>query len=192
MLETHASSAAHKKPVADLMREHELISKVIDSFERWSEALLLDPKEDRLSLKRFISFFRDFTDGSHHTKEEKVLFAAMIRQGFSAEEGPVAVMNWEHEEGRALMGDLELLASGTQTWTKAVCEDINNAATTYVTLLRNHIAKEDGVLYPMAENQLSSKDWEEITTAFANIDEENECAGAYEENMALADLLLKF
>jgi hemerythrin-like domain-containing protein len=174
------------------MAEHELISKVLDSFDRWSEALLLEPKEDRLSLKRFLSFFADFTDGAHHVKEERVLFAALLRHGFSDKEGPVAVMNWEHEEARTLMRDLGLLASGTGEWTKEICEDINTAATTYVTLLRNHIDKENDVLYPMAEKRLPPKEWDEIATAFANIDEELECAGMWEENLALADVLLKF
>lgn len=191
MLETHASDS-RKEPIARLIAEHELISKVLDSFDRWSESLLLAPREDRLSLKRFLSFITDFIDGAHHIKEERVLFDALLRQGFSDKEGPVAVMTWEHEEGRLLMRDLALLASGTETWTKEICEDINSAASTYVTLLRNHIAKEDQVLYPMAEKCLPASEWVAIAAAFEDIDEENECSGMWEENLALADRLLEF
>lgn len=172
------------------MAEHDLISKVLDAFERWSETLLVEGNEDRLTLKRFLSFFGDFVDGAHHVKEEKVLFSVMLRYGFSAQAGPVAVMNHEHEQGRALVQAMTLLASQPDSWSKDTCREINAKATSYLTLLRNHIQKENQVLYPMADARLSADAWKEISEAFANIDEENECSGMYDENLTLAEHLI--
>jgi hemerythrin-like domain-containing protein len=176
--------------IENLVKEHALISNVLDAFDRWAEALLIEGREDRLALKRFLCFFGDFVDGAHHRKEEKVLFAVMLRYGFQDESGPIAVMNWEHEEGRALMQDLAALADQSGAWDKETCGEINAQATTYVTLLRNHIQKEDQVLYPMADARLPGEAWSEIADGFAQIDEENECSGMYYENLALAEHLI--
>jgi hemerythrin-like domain-containing protein len=186
----HETRRTQNRPIEKLKTEHALIGKVLDAFDRWAEALLLEGKEDRLTLKRFLSFLTDFVDGAHHIKEEKVLFAVMKKHGFSGEEGPIAVMCHEHEEARALMRDLAKLATQSEAWDKENCRDINNLATTYVTLHRNHIEKEDYILYPLAERRLPAQAWKEIAEAFADIDEENECSGMYDENVILAAQLM--
>ena len=178
------------QPIEKLMEEHALISKVLDAFDRWSDSLLAEGHEDRLTLKRFLSFFADFVDGAHHIKEERVLFAVMQRHGFSADAGPIAVMNREHDEGRQLCQEMTLLANQPESWTTETCGTINAHAKSYLTLLRNHIVKENQVLYPMADARLSADAWKEISEAFANIDEENECSGMYDENLSLAEKLL--
>lgn len=182
--------APRNEPIGKLMAEHRMINKVLDAFDRWAETLLIEGKEDRLTLKRFVSFFVDFADGAHHIKEERVLFATMMKHGFSKEEGPLAVMNQEHDEGRVLMQDLAKLATQPAPWDQESCREINAQAATYVTLLRNHIRKEDEVLYPMADRRLPPQAWKEIEQAFADIDEENECSGMYDENVALAEDLI--
>lgn len=114
----------------------------------------------------------------------------MLKYGFSNAEGPLAAMKKEHNEGREHMRVLAMLASQSEPWTKEVCREVCARATNYVTLLRNHIDKEDNILNPIAETRLPQAAWDEIACAFANIDEENECSGMREENQALADLLM--
>ena len=47
-----------------------------------------------------INLIRNFADGTHHAKEEDLLFPLMGEKGFSPDNGPVAVMLHDHEEGR--------------------------------------------------------------------------------------------
>ena len=178
------------QPIQALMSEHELINKVLDSLEKWSESLLLDTHEDRLTLAKFLTFFREFADAAHHIKEEKVLFEVMTRHGFAIDQGPLAVMMHEHGEARDLLRTLAVLEGQASPWTKEVCQEVSDEATTYVTLMRNHIDKENQVLYPMAANRLPPEQWKEIADAFANIDEEHQCSGLIDENVALANQLI--
>ena len=48
-----------------------------------------------------VDFFRGFTDGCHHAKEEEKLFPALEQRGVPREGGPIGVMLAEHEQGRA-------------------------------------------------------------------------------------------
>jgi hemerythrin-like domain-containing protein len=86
--------------------------------------------------------------------------------------------------------DLRILADQPEAWDKEACGEINAQATTYVTLQRNHMHKEEQKVFPMAMARLSPAAWKEIEDAFAAIDEENECSGMYDENLGLAEILI--
>ena len=98
---------------------------------------------------------KNFADGCHHKKEEGVLFVALVENGMSKEAGPVAVMLAEHEEGRrltcAMREGAERVQAGDQT---AISQVVQNALG-YATLLRQHIQKEDRILFPMARSGYS-------------------------------------
>ncbi|HEY6103772.1 MAG TPA: hemerythrin domain-containing protein [bacterium] len=74
-------------------------------------------------------------------KEERCLFPALAKAGVPEAGGPVAVMLEEHDRGRAL---LRVMESGAAA-------DRARAAREYVGLLREHIDKENGVLFPLAD-----------------------------------------
>lgn len=177
------------EPISSLHAEHDMIIKVLAAFERWSNALLLEGKEDRLALKRFLRFFTEFEDACHHVKEERILFECMARSGFPKNGGPVAVMLAEHEEGREIMRALERIANQAAPWTNEDCGKVSAQASAYVSLMRRHIDKEEKFLYPRAEAKLPEEAWTEIAEGFASLDEEYECAGAQEELKELAAVL---
>jgi len=122
-------------PIELLMEEHRLIERVLDALD----ARTAEPA-------RFVAFLGEFADGQHHGKEEEILFRAMIEAGVPQKAGPIAVMLHEHDLGRALMDEL---ATAT-TWTP----EGRRAALNYSALLRQHIQKEDRILYPMAKKIL--------------------------------------
>jgi len=66
-------------------------------------------------------------------------------------------MNAEHEEFRALLARLQGLV-GSDLAEQAAC------ARELMELLRAHIAKEDGVLFPMAERLLSPTEREQLAS----------------------------
>lgn len=132
-------------PIAILMEEHRLFLWLLDALERW--AARLEQGDDVASdLPRFVRVLVELVDQHHHGKEEDILFRAMIAHGFPSDQGPLAVMLHEHELGRAHVLSLRSLAEAPPL-AHAVAID---HARKYAALLRQHIHKEDNILYPMA------------------------------------------
>jgi hemerythrin-like domain-containing protein len=88
-----------------------------------------------------------FADRTHHAREETALFPAMVKAGVPEGGGPIEVMLEEHAEGRAL---LAAMATGTGVERAA-------SARRYVRLLCDHIDKENGLLFPLADAVLDAR-----------------------------------
>jgi hemerythrin-like domain-containing protein len=113
--------------------------------ERWTE---------------LVDWLRAFADDRHHAKEENLLFPAMIRAGIPPRGGPVDVMLEDHEECRALMATM---AAGPRAERTA-------AARRYVRLLREHIAKENEVVFPLADAVLDADAQAALLQGFVQAD----------------------
>src|SRR5688500_15899803 len=93
-------------PLESLIDEHRQIRSVITAVTALieiSHARQISPVPF-LELQRFI---HRFADGSHHAKEEQVLFEQMVQGGMPNDSGPLDFMISEHEQGRkyaAVMG----------------------------------------------------------------------------------------
>lgn len=91
----------------------------------------------------------------HFNVEERALFPVMARYPHLAE-GPLVVMNSEHARFRALLdGIAAALQAGDAALQRRHAEDLIN-------LLRGHISKEDGVLFPMALRTLTPDELSEV------------------------------
>ena len=108
--------------------------------------------------------------GPHSDREEGVLFEMMA--GYIGREmGPIAVMEYEHDQAKRYIGTfLDNTKNGTEGFSKE--EMIHNAQ-----LIKNanytlvsHFAKEESILFPMAENMLSEDEKRELTARIKLID----------------------
>jgi hemerythrin-like domain-containing protein len=141
-------------PIETLMNEHRLIERAIDALIGFADEVRRKSTDEKEELGRFVTFIRDFADGCHHGKEENILFATMVEAGFPSDGGPVAVMLMEHVEGRGYVQALSELELQETPWTADDRQRLADAANGYGNLLRQHIHKEDAILYPMAEQRL--------------------------------------
>ncbi len=176
-------------PTETLKHEHQIILIVLDAAEREAQTIQKEGQLHAQRLEQMIDFFRNFADRCHHAKEEKLLFAKMHERGVPLERGPLAVMLHEHNEGRrrvSAMADA-LPAAGSDDPTSIVT--VRDNLIGYVQLLRAHIAKEDGVLFPMADQLLKSGDQQELTEAFDRIEAEELGEGVHEKYHQLAHRL---
>jgi hemerythrin-like domain-containing protein len=143
------------KAIELLMDEHRTIERVLEAMEQWVDCVQRSPgSAEQSRLAEIISFLREFVDDRHHAKEEQILFATMVEQGFPREHGPIAVMQHEHELGRSLVQALAELAQRPGRWEEEDRRQVARTARAFASLLREHIQKEDRVLYPMAEQRL--------------------------------------
>lgn len=133
-------------PLDILVREHALVMLGLDLLDR---AALAGERVRGAELTRLLDFFGSFLDEHHHVKEELELFPAMIDAGFPAHGGPLATMLAEHDRGRSLAGSMRRAIHGDR-------ERFAASAGTYSSLMRAHVEKENGVLFPMAERFVQS------------------------------------
>jgi hemerythrin-like domain-containing protein len=164
-------------PIRILMDEHRRIERGLDALEAFAAHVQAQAGDERAELARFADFLRGYADRHHHGKEEDILFEHMVEAGFSREDGPIAVMLHEHVEGRGHVGAMRTLAAVDVAWGEGERRKVAATARAFVHLLRDHIQKEDQVLYPMARHSLPAGDWHAMTDAFAdharaNVDEE--------------------
>ncbi|HEX9078411.1 MAG TPA: hemerythrin domain-containing protein [Desulfuromonadaceae bacterium] len=134
-----------------LMAEHRLILRMLDLLERKAARTAEGGPTDWQFYLDGVDFIRNYADRFHHAKEEDVLFEALVHNGMPREHSPVAAMLLEHEQGRAHVRALETAAREALAGLPGREAAIVEHARAYAALLREHIAKEDGILYPLAE-----------------------------------------
>jgi hemerythrin-like domain-containing protein len=150
----------------NLENDHEYILQLTEVMEKIAGRTEIDP----LYVEEVIDLIRNYADGLHHAKEENLLFPLMVEKGFSTENGPVAVMLSEHVQGREYVKKMaegvKILKEGDYSVTSIIRE----AMLGYALLLQNHIAKENNILFRMADNLMSEPEEEQIYADFRRID----------------------
>ena len=98
---------------------------------------------------------------SHFEEEEAALFVVLGRR-IGTDGGPIAVMLEEHRELREAQAEyvagLAALQAGSG---EAGPQTVTVAAERILQLLPPHIEKEEGVLFPMADELLDEEEWAE-------------------------------
>lgn len=112
-------------------------------------------------------FFSNFADKCHHGKEEDRLFPKMAQYGIPEEDGPIGVMKAEHEHARALIRAMRVGATRYANGDAQAVSALVSDTLEYVELLREHIYKENQVLFmladqviPDAEQRALARDYE--------------------------------
>lgn len=100
--------------------------------------------------------------GPHSDREEGVLFE-MMGQYIGRTSGPIAVMEYEHDRAKALIGTYltRTAAEGAEFSENEILELAAQIKEAYYTLTE-HFAKEENVLFPMAQRMLSEDEKEEL------------------------------
>ncbi len=153
------------RSVETLMQEHRVIERGLAVLEAMGRKLAAGEDLPLERVEGLLDFFRDFADGCHHAKEEGSLFPALEARGVPRAGGPVGVMLAEHEEGRGYQRRLRQ-ELGHLRADRAAQERFAEAAAGYANLLRQHILKEDQVLFRMADQVLSPADDRRLVEEF--------------------------
>ena len=141
-----------------LEAEHRAIETGLEVLER-----SLRPAPNWQLVAQIVAFVRGYADQFHHAKEEDLLFPRLVERGLPGDTGPIGCMLDEHEEGREYVRSM-LLAMEQQD-----ADRLQSAGQAYVALLRQHIAKEDGILFPMARRMLNAGDEKELLQRAAHV-----------------------
>lgn len=154
-----------KKTSKILSDEHKYILKVIEALEKEADNIQSGKIPNEEFLRKAISFIRNYADKFHHAKEEDILFTKMcINENLHC--NPIPQMLSEHEQGRSFVKGIE------QGITERNRKKIVENALGYINLLREHIFKEDNILYPMADDALNDETEKEMLKEFEKINKE--------------------
>ena len=165
-----------------LKGEHRLIEQVLDCIERIADRARTDEGFDRDNAAAALEFLHTFADRCHHGKEEDRLFPAMVEKGIPLNVGPVAVMLSEHDVGRETIRSMQGAVDGDDAAAFAL------HAGEYVGFLREHIQKEDNILFPMADSVLGDEQGT-LLAEFQRFEAEEVGDGLHAEMVAIADRL---
>ena len=148
-----------------LYDEHQNILKVIDALIQECNSIESGNKIDKEFLKKTIEFIKDYADNFHHSKEENILFIELSKDEVQMHCNPIPQMLHEHDLGRNFIKELE---NGVEENDK---DKIIENARAYAQLLQEHISKEDNILYPMADELLSSNIKNNIFKKFQEVEQ---------------------
>ncbi len=149
----------HSPPLRKLVEEHALIKRVLARIPGMLRQMDLDTTEGRQLALASVDFIRSFADKCHHAKEEDILFKC-----FDGNLDIIKVMLDDHETGRAHVRAIRDAIERRDT--AAAVKHLKG----YRQLLTEHIRKEDEVLYPWMDRQLSDTEIGRLFSAFAAAD----------------------
>jgi len=139
-------------PLNTLVGEHQMILGFLDTLEQTANIIERTPKWD-VTIEEALDIAKNITAHlaeaeKHHEREEKALFPALEERGIT---GPTRIMRMEHADMRPHKERLsELVESARPDNYAEVRDEIVAEARYIVGNLREHIVKENTILYPAA------------------------------------------
>lgn len=171
------------KPTAILSAEHQNILKVIEALLKGCSDFEGGKQLDKDFFARAIDFIRNYADKFHHAKEEDILFVELCKDEVQMHCNPIEQMLYEHDSGRNFVKEME---AGLNEGNK---EKIIANARGYAYLLQDHISKEDGILYPMADVVLNQEVQESMLNRFKEAESKKFDEGVKEKYLSFIEEL---
>jgi len=175
-----------ERPTQVLSEEHRVIERALAVLEKLTRVPV---EESLVSWKKALDFIRHFADQCHHLKEEKVLFPALEEHGIPREGGPIGMMLLEHEEGRGyvrgMMAAVKLCAEEIEAGKEMLVDN----AQSYLRLLREHIQKEDEILFRMADEVITVDEQKALLQKFEQQETTEIGEGVHQKYLRLVEEL---
>lgn len=156
-----------EKASQDLYHEHDNILVTLNILEKICSSLKSVSKTDLHDVGQIIYFIRIYSDKCHHGKEEGFLFPALEEAGIKKENIQVSEIILEHQLSRELVIQMQKSIS---------CNTIEigkfiKASFSFIDLLRDHIKKENLILFPLADSLLPENKQKELLENFKIFEE---------------------
>lgn len=157
-------------PIKILEKEHDEILKNIDVLEKSLARIkkgkgFSEIKSEMPKLEKVAHVFEEAE--LHHKREEDVLFPVMEKKGI---DGPPSVMRMEHVELRKRKKGLkDAIASAKRMKYGEFASKVEENGDFIISVLREHIGKENNILYPMSMEVVSEEEWKDARKKFDKI-----------------------
>jgi hemerythrin-like domain-containing protein len=146
--------------------EHRSIAAILHGMEFLVQKIRARKKKvDPRVFHAMLYYLDTFSERIHHPKEDRFLFKAMRERSAEADTH-IADLEEEHARGedalRRLAQCLIRYEEGGEREFPAFEREVENFVRNY----RDHMRKEEDVVFPLAERLLSAQDWQAIDHAF--------------------------
>jgi hemerythrin-like domain-containing protein len=168
--QTAFRQTGYSPPMKKLVDEHTVIKRLLAIIPALLDSLDLETESGRQTVIDSVDFIRSYADKYHHAKEEDILFGY-----FDENQDIIKTMRLDHETGRAHVRAILLALDENDK--AAIAEHLKG----YRELLTEHIGKEDGILFPWMDRNLTIKQVGELFTRFNEKDRDfGNLPGKYE------------
>ena len=168
------------QPSEVLREEHVVIEHLLGVLDGIAEHLDEGHPVPAKDLEAALEVVVGFADKCHHAKEEKALFPVLERH--SPEEGKLLAHRFhgDHEAFRHLVRGMREAVPTVDARDPAATRMFAKNARTYASLIREHIAKETELLFPLMDRAIPAADMAKLAAEFDRIEREETGAGAHE------------
>ena len=148
----------YSPPLRILVDEHAFIKQLLSQIPDLIKELEENPENGRELAKKSVEFISSYADKFHHAKEEDILF-----KYFDENLDILKVILEDHETSR---GHVRKIMEGLEKLDNTlISEHVQN----YTDLLTEHIKKEDEILYPWLDRNLSTNQIGELFSKFQDV-----------------------
>lgn len=148
--------------VDTLGTEHRRIARVLSALERTATGLAEGAPSEPHEFFRIVTFLRGFADGYHHEREEQVLLGALSTFEYGKTSGVLEFIRQQHREERTLLSRVEVALAARAPWSPDDVREIVESVRKFVTFEREHMARENELLYPSAKRAFEEHGTEEL------------------------------
>lgn len=170
------------KTTLHLSREHRRATHLLAAFRRYLKHVEDANIPDSREPSGLIDFLAESLFQRHEEKEEGLLLPELARMGLSWSDGALADVRHEHRQGRYLLRSLKHAMRQGAAWSTEDRAHFLSIAHEWVDFLRDHMLREEKVLFPFVDGRLAEDIDELLTSQFEQIDRE------YEEMPDFAEL----
>ena len=148
----------YSPPLRILVDEHAFIKQLISQIPALIKEFEENPENRSEMAKKSVEFICSYADKFHHAKEEDILF-----KYFDKNLDILKVILEDHETGR---GHVRKIMEGLEKQDNTlISENLQN----YKDLLTEHIKKEDEILYPWLDRNLTTNQIGELFSKFQDV-----------------------
>jgi len=158
--------------VHELKHDHQVIQQVVAGMSAVAELLDSGKQVDPSVLADLVQFLRVFADQCHHEKEERHLFPLLATNANVSTRRELESLEREHRSAKQLVAQLAKVAEVYVHNPAAVRYRVIDLLQQLVELYPAHIWKEDFLLFPLAQQNLSPAEQQNLEEKFENVERE--------------------
>ena len=158
-------------PTENLINEHKKINELLDIMSKI--ALKIKSKDVFYpnDVEEVVKYLINIIENSHHGKEDDVFYPELISSGIPKETAPLSIINYEHIISVNYLKDISSCVVNCKIGNDFSGELLADSLTNYVIAIKNHIQREEEIVFPIANEVFSIEKQNEILQRFEVIEQ---------------------
>jgi hemerythrin-like domain-containing protein len=158
--------------IDELKRDHLVIQQVVAGMSAVAELIDSGKQVDASVLADLVQFLRVFADQCHHEKEDQYLFPLLATKANVSTRRELESLEREHRSAKQLVAQLAKVAVAYVHNPAVVRYRVIDLLQQLVELYPAHIWKEDFLVFPLAQQNLSITEQQDLQEKFEDVERE--------------------